>query len=148
MTVERSRRVTRRRLLQSLAAGASALGLAPLLAACGQGAPAADGDPPTAALPEAPAATVSTQNTITVWYYDGSLGKTIEAFKRAHPTIGVDLKQFGDADQGLIRALQSGAGLPDVSIFFSGSAGMIAQRGGLHDLSAAPLTPPQSRAIL
>lgn len=56
----------------------------------------------------------------------------------AHPNIGVDLKQFGDADQGLLRALESGAGLPDVSVFFSGNAGAIAQRGGLHDLSMAP----------
>jgi multiple sugar transport system substrate-binding protein len=138
MIAERSRRITRRQLLRSLAAGASALGMAPLLGACGQAAPAADSGPPTAALPEAPAATVSPQNTITVWYYDGSLAKTIEAFRRAHPTIGVDLKQFGDADQGLTRALPSGTGLPDVSVFFSGSVGAIAQRGGLHDLSTAP----------
>src|SRR5262249_6984006 len=34
--------------------------------------------------------------------------------------------------------LESGAGLPDVSIFSSGSAGQIAQRGGLADLSEAP----------
>jgi multiple sugar transport system substrate-binding protein len=130
--------MTRRRWLRSLAAGVSALGVAALLEACGQGEPAEEGAPPTAALPEAPAATVSPQSTITVWYYDGSLDKTIEAFKRAHPASGVDLNQFGDADQGLQRALQSGAGLPDVSVFFSGSAGAIAQRGGLHDLAAAP----------
>jgi ABC-type glycerol-3-phosphate transport system substrate-binding protein len=130
--------MTRRQLLRSLAAGASTLGIAPLLEACGQGTPASDSGPPTAAAPEGPAATISPQMTITVWYYDGSLGKTIEAFKRAHPDIDVDLKQFGDADQGLIRALPNGSGLPDVSIFFSGSVGAIAQRGGLHDLSMAP----------
>jgi multiple sugar transport system substrate-binding protein len=130
--------MTRREMLRSFVAGASALGLAPLIGACGQSAPEmSDAIAPTVP-PAAPLATISPQSTITVWYYDGSIGQTVEAFKRAHPTIGVDLKTFGDADQGLLRALQGGAGLPDVSVFFSGTTGAIAQRGGMADLSAAP----------
>jgi multiple sugar transport system substrate-binding protein len=114
------------------------LGIAPLLGACGQSTPDEADSAATAVPAEAPATTTSPQNTITVWYYDGSISQTVEAFKRANPTIGIDLKLFGDADQGLLRALESGTGLPDVSIFSSYSAGAIVQRGGLLPLSEAP----------
>jgi ABC-type glycerol-3-phosphate transport system substrate-binding protein len=87
---------------------------------------------------EAPASTPGSANTITVWYYDGSISPTVEEFKRANPTIGVDLQGFYDAEQGLLRALESGTGQPDVSIFSGGYAGMLAQRGGLLPLSEAP----------
>ena len=138
MPTDRPRSISRRAMLRSLAASLSALGAAPLLGACGQGTPDAESSPATAVPAEAPAATSSPQNTITVWYYDGSISQTVEAFKRANPTIDIDLKLFGDAEQGLLRALQSGVGLPDVSIFSSGYAGALAQRGGLQPLSEAP----------
>ena len=125
-------------MLRSLAAGISALGVAPLLGACGQTTPDEASSAATAVLAEAPASTPTSGNTITVWYYDGSINETVEAFKRANPTIGIDLKTFGDAEQGLLRALESGTGLPDVSIFSSYSAGAIVQRGGLLPLSEAP----------
>jgi multiple sugar transport system substrate-binding protein len=125
-------------MLRSLAVGVSALGIAPLIGACGQNAPDSEASVPTADLPQAPVATSAPQNTITVWYYDGSIGQTVEQFKRANPTIGVDLKTFGDAEQGLLRALESGTGLPDVSIFSSGFVGALTQREGLLPLSEAP----------
>jgi multiple sugar transport system substrate-binding protein len=138
MPAKQPQPISRRAMLRSLAAGISALGLAPLIGACGQGAPEAESSAPTADVPQAPAATSATQNTITVWYYDGSIGETVEGFKRANPTIGVDLKTFGDAEQGLLRSLESGVGLPDVSIFSTGYVGALAQRGGLLPLSEAP----------
>src|ERR1044072_1819559 len=106
MPPERSRQISRRAALRSIAGGTAALGIMPLLSACGQGAPDAESSAPTAELPQAPAATSAAQSTITVWYYDGSLGETVEGFKRANPGIGVDLKTFGDAEQGLLRALE------------------------------------------
>jgi ABC-type glycerol-3-phosphate transport system substrate-binding protein len=125
-------------MLRALATGISALGLAPLLGACGQDTPDEASSAATTVPAEAPFSTPSSENTITVWYYDNSISATVEAFKRANPTIGVDLKTFGDAEQGLLRALESGIGLPDVSIFSSYSAGALAQRGGLLPLSEAP----------
>jgi ABC-type glycerol-3-phosphate transport system substrate-binding protein len=79
-------------MLRSLAAGISALGVAPLLGACGQSTPDEASSAATTVLAEAPASTPASENTITVWYYDGSINETVEAFKRANPTIGVDLK--------------------------------------------------------
>jgi ABC-type glycerol-3-phosphate transport system substrate-binding protein len=137
VSAERPPRLSRRVLLRSLAAGLSALGIAPLLSACGS-TPDNAGSAATAVPAEAPATTTTAQNTITVWYYNGSINETVEAFKRANPTIGIDLQTFGDADQGLLRALESGTGLPDVSIFSNGYAGALAQRGGLLPLSEAP----------
>jgi ABC-type glycerol-3-phosphate transport system substrate-binding protein len=138
MSAERPPRISRRAMLRSLAAGLSALGAAPLLGACGQSPPDDAASAATVVPAEAPAATSSPQNTITVWYYDGSISQTVEAFKRANPTIAIDLQTFGDVDQGLLRALESGIGLPDVSIFSSYSAGALTQRGGLLPLSEAP----------
>ena len=138
MSAERPRLLTRRAMLRSLAAGVSMLGAAPLLVACGQSTPDDANSAATAVPAEAPATTAAPQNTITVWYYDGAISQTIEAFKRANPTIDIDLKTFGDAEQGLLRALESGTGLPDVSIFSDGYAGALAQRGGLLPLSEAP----------
>jgi ABC-type glycerol-3-phosphate transport system substrate-binding protein len=125
-------------MLRSLAVGISTLGVAPLLGACGQDTPDQTSSAATAVLAEAPATTAAPQNTILVWYYDGSISQTVEGFKRANPSIEIDLKTFGDAEQGLLRALESGTGLPDVSIFSSGYAGALAQRGGLLPLSEAP----------
>ena len=47
-----------------------------------------------------PPLTATSQNTITVWYYDGAISETVEGFKRANTTIEIDLKKFGDADKG------------------------------------------------
>src|SRR5437764_981866 len=138
MPAEPPRSISRRAMLRSLAAGISALGVTSLLSACGQAPPDEPGSLATAVPAEAPASTPGSENTITVWYYDGSISQTVEAFKRANPAIGVDLQTFGDAEQGLLRALESGVGLPDVSIFSSGYAGALAQRGGLLPLSEAP----------
>ena len=68
------------------------LGAAPLLGACGQNTPDDAGSAATAIPAEAPAVTSAPQNTITVWYYDGAISQTIEAFKRVNPTIDIDLK--------------------------------------------------------
>jgi len=125
-------------MLRSVAAGFSALGLGPLLGACGQSTPDAESSAATAVLAEAPVSTATSQNTITVWFNDSTMSQTVEAFKRANPTINVDLQVSGDAELGLLRALESGVGLPDVSIFSSGYAGALAQRGGLLPLSEAP----------
>jgi ABC-type glycerol-3-phosphate transport system substrate-binding protein len=125
-------------MLRSLAAGISALGIAPLLGACGQGSSDDASGLATTVPAEAPASTPGSANTITVWYYDGSISPSVEAFKRANPTIAVDLQGFYDAEQGLLRALESGTGLPDVCIFSGGYAGVLAQRGGLLPLSEAP----------
>ncbi|HEU5102683.1 MAG TPA: extracellular solute-binding protein, partial [Roseiflexaceae bacterium] len=130
--------MSRRAMLRALAGGISALGIAPLIGACGQGAPEAESSVPTVDVPQSPAATSTPQNTITVWYYSTSINQTIEAFKRANPAIGVDVKLFYDADQGLLRTLESGTGLPDVCIFSSGFAGALLQRGGMAPLSEAP----------
>ncbi len=138
MSAEPPQRISRRAMLRSLAAGISALGVAPLIGACGQTPPDESSSAATAVPAEAPASTPGSENTITVWYYDGLISPTVEAFKRANPTIGVDLQTFGDAEQGLLRALESGVGLPDVSIFSSGYAGALAKRGGLLPLSEAP----------
>jgi ABC-type glycerol-3-phosphate transport system substrate-binding protein len=138
MSAKPPQHLSRRAMLQSLAAGLSALGAASLLGACGQNTPDDAASAATAAPAEAPGATSAPQNKITVWYYDGALGQTVEAFKRANPSIEIDLKTFGDAEQGLLRALESGTGLPDVCIFFSSFAAALAQRGGLLPLSEAP----------
>jgi ABC-type glycerol-3-phosphate transport system substrate-binding protein len=138
MPAESPQRLSRRAMLRSLAAGLFALGSAPLLGACGQNTPDDASIPATAAPAEAPAVITTPQSKITVWYYDGGISETVDAFKRANPAIDIDLKTFGDADQGLRRALESGTGLPDVCVFFSGSAGALAQRGGLLPLSEAP----------
>jgi ABC-type glycerol-3-phosphate transport system substrate-binding protein len=138
MSATRSHHISRRAMLRSLAASASALGIAPLIGACGQGDSDVESAVPTAVLPEAPAATNAPQNTITVWYNNVSINQTVDVFKRAHPDIDVDVKLFYDAEQGLLRSLESGTGLPDVSIFSSGYAGAIVQRGGLSPLSEAP----------
>jgi hypothetical protein len=69
------------------------LGAVPMLGACGQNTP----DLETSAATAVPAATSAPRNTMTVWYYDGAIGQTVEAFKRANPTIDIDLKTFGDA---------------------------------------------------
>ncbi|MEO7910872.1 MAG: extracellular solute-binding protein [Roseiflexaceae bacterium] len=138
MSAERPRHISRRAMLRALAAGISALGVAPLLGACGQ-SPSDEASSAVTSLPaEAPGSTPASKNTITVWYYDGSISPTVEAFRRANPTIGIDLQTFGDAEQGLMRALESGIGLPDVSIFSSAYVGALAQRGGLLPLSEAP----------
>lgn len=138
MSAERPLRLSRRAMLRSLAAGVSALGVAPLLGACGQATPDDAASAATAAPAEAPSVTAGPQTTITVWYYDGAISQTVDAFKRANPAIEIDLKTFGDAEQGLLRALESGTGLPDVCVFFSGYVGALAQRGGLLPLSEAP----------
>jgi ABC-type glycerol-3-phosphate transport system substrate-binding protein len=130
--------LSRRAMLRSLAAGLSALGAAALLGACGQSTDDEAGSIATAIPAEAPASTAAAQNTITVWYYDGSISQTVDAFKRANPAIEIDLKTFGDAEQGLLRTLESGVGLPDVCVFSSGFVGALAQRGGLLPLSEAP----------
>jgi multiple sugar transport system substrate-binding protein len=135
---EHDLRLGRRMALRSIITGASAFGLASLLSACGQSIPPIEATQQPVAQPEAPLATPTTEQTITVWYYDNSIRPTVDAFQQAHPTIGVDLQTFGDADQGLLRALKSGSGVPDVSVFFSVNAGAIAQGGGLADLAAAP----------
>jgi ABC-type glycerol-3-phosphate transport system substrate-binding protein len=125
-------------MLRSLAAGISALGVAPLIGACGQ-APADEASSLATTVPaEAPASTPGSENTITVWFNNGAMGQMVEAFKRANPAIGVDLQTFGDSEKGLLRALESGTGLPDVCIFSDGYAGALAQRGGLLPLSEAP----------
>ncbi len=138
MSAERPRLMSRRAMLRLLATGVSALGAAPLLGACGQATPDSESSAATAAPAKAPAATSSPQNTITVWYNNVSVNQVVEAFKRANPSIGIDLKLFDDAEQGLLRALESGVGLPDVSIFSDAYAGTLAQRGGLLPLSEAP----------
>src|SRR5437773_900935 len=107
MSAERPPRISRRAMLRSLAAGLSALGAAPLLGACGQGTPDVEGSAATAAPAEAPATITTPQNTITVWYNNGAISQTVEAFKRANPTIDINLQLFGDAEQGLLRALES-----------------------------------------
>jgi len=138
MSAERPRRMSRRAMLRSLAAGLSALGAAPLLGACGQNTLDDAGSVATALPAEAPAVTSAPQNKITIWFNNGAMGQMVEAFKRANPTIGVDLQTFGDSEKGLLRALESGTGLPDVCIFSDGYAGALAQRGGLLPLSEAP----------
>jgi ABC-type glycerol-3-phosphate transport system substrate-binding protein len=137
MPAERLPRLSRRAMLRSLATGLSALGIAPLLGACGSTTDDAS-SAATIAPAEAPASTPSSANTITVWFNNGAMGQMVEAFKRANPTIGVDLQTFGDSEKGLLRALESGTGLPDVCIFSDGYAGALAQRGGLLPLSEAP----------
>src|SRR4029453_14002080 len=97
MPAERSRHISRREMLRSLAAGVSALSIAPLNGAWGEGGPEAESGVPTAVLPEAPAATSTPQRTITVWYNNVSINQTIGAFKRANPAIDVDVKLFYDA---------------------------------------------------
>ena len=138
MPPERPPRLSRRAMLRSLAAGLSALGVAPLLGACGQNTPDDAGSVATLVPVEAPASTPASANTISVWFNNTAMGQMVEAFKRANPTIGVDLQTFGDSEKGLLRALESGTGLPDVCIFADGYAGAIAQRGGLLPLSEAP----------
>ena len=68
-----------------------------MLGACGQNTPDVETSATTAVPAEAPAATSAPRNTMMVWYYDGAISQTIEAFKRANPTIDIDLKTFGDA---------------------------------------------------
>lgn len=138
MPSKRPQPMTRRAMLRSLAGGVSALGIMPLLGACGQGAPDAESSIPTAEAPQAPASTPASANKITVWFNNSSMGQMVEAFKRANPAIGVDLQTFGDSEKGLLRALESETGLPDVCIFSDGYAGVITQRGGLLPLSEAP----------
>jgi ABC-type glycerol-3-phosphate transport system substrate-binding protein len=138
MSPERPPRVSRRTMLRSLAAGLSALGIAPLLGACGQNAPDQPDSIATIVPAEAPIATTTGQNKITIWFNNGAMGQMVEAFKRANPNIAVDLQTFGDSEKGLLRALESGTGLPDVCIFSDGYAGALAQRGGLQPLSEAP----------
>jgi ABC-type glycerol-3-phosphate transport system substrate-binding protein len=125
-------------MLRSLAAGLSALGIAPLLGACGQNALDQADSMATSIPAEAPIATTTVQNKITIWFNNGAMGQMVEAFKRANPNIGIDLQTFGDSEKGLLRALESGTGLPDVCIFSNGYAGALAQRGGLQPLSEAP----------
>jgi ABC-type glycerol-3-phosphate transport system substrate-binding protein len=137
MSAERPPRLSRRVLLRSLATGLSALGIAPLLGACGT-TPDDVSSAATTVPAEAPASTPASANTITIWFNNGAMGQMVEAFKRANPTIGVDLQTFGDSEKGLLRALESGTGLPDVCIFSDSYAGALAQRGGMMPLSEAP----------
>src|SRR5688572_23920606 len=114
MAAERWQHMSRRRMLRSLAVCASALGVAPLLGACGQGPPAAEADPTIPPQVQVPVGTPTPETTIEVWFYDNSINKMVEGFKRAHPAIDIKMRYAGDVDIALLRVLKSGKGLPDV----------------------------------
>ncbi|MEN9934881.1 MAG: hypothetical protein RLZZ387_1460 [Chloroflexota bacterium] len=126
--------ITRRAFLRAVAAGSGLLGAAQLLAACGAPEPAALPPP----MPQAPTATVGPERTIEVWYWDGQIAELVSAFERANPGIAVNLRPNGDVQEGLLRALKSGLGLPDVCAFNESVAAELAQQGGMLDLAAPP----------
>lgn len=135
MAHNQSRRgITRREFMHGLVSGLGSLGFGSLLAACGISA----GTPTETVAEQVPVATVPAQTTIEVWYYDGGLGETTRAFERAHPEIKVNLRQYGDIEAGLVRALASGNGLPDATVFSNAATARLAESGGMADLAAAP----------
>jgi ABC-type glycerol-3-phosphate transport system substrate-binding protein len=118
-----------RRAFLRLAAGAGALGLGALTSGCG------------ALQALAPTPTAVPITTITIWnWIDESLASLVEDFEQREPTIKVQLEQtsYGQAQGGIMRALESGEGAPDVFIAELAWMGALRSQAGLADLGAAP----------
>ena len=94
MSAERPRRISRTRNAPITGCRRfRSLGIAPLLGACGQGTPDEAGSVATAVPAEAPASTPAFSRTRSRYGTTmAAISQTVEAFKRANPTIGVDLQ--------------------------------------------------------
>jgi cellobiose transport system substrate-binding protein len=120
----------RRKFLQMVGAGGSALGLSAALAACGL---------PLGEQP-APPATPQPQ-TILLWsWVEDAADPIVKSFEQQYPTITVKVEQMGydQAHGQLARALEAGSGAPDVFITDLNSLAMLREQSGLADLAGPP----------
>jgi multiple sugar transport system substrate-binding protein len=82
--------------------------------------------------------------------FDMSVKVAIPRFERLHPNIKVKLvsKAFGDHHSAMIRALDSGSGLPDVMAVEVGFVGRFGESRALDDLGEVPYNGRPATAAL
>lgn len=123
------KRLSRRQLLRSVAAGAGQLGLTLALGACGNPLDLATA-PPT---PQ--------PQRVVLWSFLGDALNAIGAsFSKAHPEVllTVEQRRYDRSHEDLIRNLGTGEGAPDIFMSDISYLGRVRAAGGLTDLASAP----------
>jgi multiple sugar transport system substrate-binding protein len=98
-------------------------------------------EPKRAAKPAKSTETPATVLTIAAYPpFDEGLKAVVPRYEALHPEVKVEVRSlaFGDHHGAMIKALASGAELPDVMAVEIGYVGRFAESGGLADLAAPP----------